>query len=93
VVALEEGASVRDAVRTLLAFNARESCGKCTPCREGATRMLQLLDPASVDVARVTSLAETVQLASLCGLGQAAPLALLSGLTEFPEQFGIMGRA
>jgi NADH-quinone oxidoreductase subunit F len=92
VVALEDGASVRDAVRTLLAFNARESCGKCTPCREGATRMLHLLDEPVVDVARARTLAETVQLASLCGLGQAAPLAVLSGLTEFPEQFGITSR-
>jgi len=92
VVALEEGASVRDAVRTLLAFNARESCGKCTPCREGARRMLHLLDETVVDVARARTLAETVQLASLCGLGQAAPLAVLSGLAEFPEQFGIRGR-
>jgi NADH:ubiquinone oxidoreductase subunit F (NADH-binding)/NADH:ubiquinone oxidoreductase subunit E len=92
VVALEDGASVRDAVRTLLAFNARESCGKCTPCREGTVRMLHLLDDTGVDLARVKTLSETVQLASLCGLGQAAPLAVLSGLTEFPEQFGIMGR-
>jgi NADH:ubiquinone oxidoreductase subunit F (NADH-binding)/NADH:ubiquinone oxidoreductase subunit E len=92
VVALEEGASVREAVRTLLAFNARESCGKCTPCREGAARMLELLDDKIVDAARVKTLSETVQLASLCGLGQAAPLAVLSGLAEFPQQFGIMGR-
>jgi len=93
VVALEDGASMRDAVRTLLAFNARESCGKCTPCREGPARMLTLLDEATVDTVRVKALSETVQLASLCGLGQAAPLAVLSGLAEFPEQFGIMNRA
>ena len=93
VVALEAGASVREAVRTLLAFNARESCGKCTPCREGTARMLGLLDPATVDAARVKALSETVQLASLCGLGQAAPLAVLSGLAEFPEQFGIINHA
>ena len=90
VVALEEGASVRDAVRTLLAFNARESCGKCTPCREGTARMLTLLEPAAVDATSVKALAEAVQLASLCGLGQAAPLAVLSGLAEFPREFGIM---
>jgi NADH:ubiquinone oxidoreductase subunit F (NADH-binding) len=93
VVALEDGASLRDAVRTLLAFNARESCGKCTPCREGTARLLTLLDDATVDAARVTALAETVQLASLCGLGQAAPLAVLSGLAEFPGEFGIMNPA
>jgi NADH:ubiquinone oxidoreductase subunit F (NADH-binding) len=77
-------------VRTLLAFNARESCGKCTPSREGTARMLTALDPGAVDAARMKTLAETVQLASLCGLGQAAPLAVLSGLAEFPEEFGIM---
>jgi NADH:ubiquinone oxidoreductase subunit F (NADH-binding) len=40
-----------------------------------------------LDEAAVKALAETVQLASLCGLGQAAPLAVLSGLAEFPEAF------
>jgi len=89
VVALGDAAVVRAAVRTLLAFNARESCGKCTPCREGTARMLALLDDPTVDVARMRALAETVQLASLCGLGQAAPLAVLSGLAEFPREFGV----
>jgi NADH-quinone oxidoreductase subunit F len=89
VVALGDPAAVRDAVRTLLAFNARESCGKCTPCREGTARMLALLDETKVDATRVRALAETVQLASLCGLGQAAPLAVLSGLAEFPREFGV----
>jgi len=92
VVALEAGASVRAAVRTLLAFNTRESCGKCTPCREGTARMLALLDDEQVEPARIKVLAETIQLASLCGLGQAAPLAVLSGLTEYPQEFGIMDR-
>jgi NADH-quinone oxidoreductase subunit F len=89
VVALDATLPVREAVRTLLAFNMRESCGKCTPCREGTVRLLDMLEGAP-DVARVKDLAEAVQLASLCGLGQAAPLSLLSGLTEFPEDFGIM---
>ena len=89
VVALDDTLSVRAAVSTLLAFNARESCGKCTPCREGTARMLAMLDETSLDVARVRTLAETVQLASLCGLGQAAPLAVLSGLAEFPREFGV----
>src|SRR5947209_2928294 len=79
VVALDEGASVADAVRTLLAFNMRESCGKCTPCREGTARLLRVLD-GPVERERVSSLAEVIQVASLCGLGQAAPLAVLSAL-------------
>ncbi|HUF92566.1 MAG TPA: NADH-ubiquinone oxidoreductase-F iron-sulfur binding region domain-containing protein, partial [Candidatus Limnocylindria bacterium] len=86
VIALDERASVRDAVRTLLAFNTRESCGKCTPCREGTARLLAMLD-GPLDHSSVKPLAEVIQLASLCGLGQAAPYAVLSGLTEFPEEF------
>ena len=88
VVALDDALPVRAAVRTLLAFNARESCGKCTPCREGAARLLAMLD-APLDVARVKALSEAIQLASLCGLGQAAPLSVLSGLAEFPREFGV----
>jgi NADH:ubiquinone oxidoreductase subunit F (NADH-binding) len=48
-----------------------------------------MLDGA-LDVPRVKDLAEAIQLASLCGLGQAAPLSLLSALAAFPEEFGIM---
>jgi NADH-quinone oxidoreductase subunit F len=86
IVALDDARDVRAAVRTLLAFNARESCGKCTPCREGATRLRDMLD-GPVDAARVTELSEVIQLASLCGLGQAAPVSVLSGLRAFPDAF------
>jgi NADH-quinone oxidoreductase subunit F len=93
VVAVPTGASVVDIVRTLLRFNARESCGKCTPCREGTPRLLALVDelrrapvvePALADVA---ALAEAIQLASLCGVGQTAPLSLMRALETFPEAF------
>ena len=93
VVGVPEGASVVEIVKTLVAFNARESCGKCTPCREGAPRLLALVDelrraPGDEAVARqVRDLAETMQSASLCGLGQAAPLALLRALEHFPAAF------
>jgi NADH:ubiquinone oxidoreductase subunit F (NADH-binding)/NADH:ubiquinone oxidoreductase subunit E len=93
VVAVPAGASVVEIVRTLLAFNAAESCGKCTPCREGTPRLLAMLDEmgGTADrertVARIRDLATTIQLASLCGLGQAAPLALLRGLETFPDAF------
>ncbi|MGH7356411.1 MAG: NAD(P)H-dependent oxidoreductase subunit E [Candidatus Rokuibacteriota bacterium] len=88
VVALDDTASVREAVKTLLGFNARESCGKCTPCREGTARLLAMLD-APLNRERAAALSETIQLASLCGLGQAAPFAVLSGLAEFPGEFGV----
>jgi len=43
-----------------------------------------------LDAERVKALAEVIQVASLCGLGQAAPLSVLSGLAEFPGEFGMM---
>jgi NADH:ubiquinone oxidoreductase subunit F (NADH-binding) len=71
----------------LLDFNTRESCGKCTPCREGTARLRDMLDGrASVDARAVAELADVVRVASLCGLGQAAPLSILSALEEFPDQ-------
>ncbi|MBI2525984.1 MAG: NAD(P)H-dependent oxidoreductase subunit E [Candidatus Rokubacteria bacterium] len=86
IVALDDSVSIRDVVLTLLDFNARESCGKCTPCREGTARLRDMLDGglrASADELR--QLCEVVRLASLCGLGQAAPLSILSALAGFPE--------
>jgi len=87
IVALDETVRVRDVVRTLLDFNTRESCGKCTPCREGTARLRDMLDSeAPLDHPAVTELSEVVRLASLCGLGQAAPLSILSALREFPAE-------
>ena len=88
VIALDESVSIGDVTRTLLAFNARESCGKCTPCREGTVRLLTLLDRPSGSSHRreIEELAEVVRLASLCGLGQSAPLSLLSALHQFPAE-------
>ena len=93
IVGVPAGASVVDIVKTLLRFNANESCGKCTPCREGTPRLLALIDKLTSGVdgegtrADVGALAEAIQLASLCGLGQAAPLALMRGLETFPDAF------
>lgn len=87
IAALHAGLGVADAVRVLLDFNTRESCGKCTPCREGTARLRDMLDGrAPVDQPTVAALADVVRLASLCGLGQAAPLSLLSALAEFPGE-------
>ena len=87
VVAIAETVSARDVVRALLDFNTRESCGKCTPCREGTARLRDMLDAeGSLDHAAVADLSEVVRVASLCGLGQAAPLSILSALREFPAE-------
>ena len=87
VAALHAGVPVAEAVRVLLDFNTRESCGKCTPCREGTARLRDMLDGrAPVDRQAVAELADVVRVASLCGLGQAAPLSILSALSEFPGE-------
>jgi len=95
IVAVPAGASVVDIVKTLLRFNSHESCGKCTPCREGTPRLLAMVDEIMSAAGRegsqaaATALAEAIQLASLCGLGQAAPLSLLRALETFPEAFRV----
>jgi NADH-quinone oxidoreductase subunit F len=87
VVAIDETVAVRDVVRTLLDFNTRESCGKCTPCREGTSRLRDMLDShGPLDHSAVAELSEVVRVASLCGLGQAAPLSILSALREYPAE-------
>jgi NADH:ubiquinone oxidoreductase subunit F (NADH-binding)/NADH:ubiquinone oxidoreductase subunit E len=74
------------AVRELIAYNARESCGKCTPCREGTVRLLDAFDhlnPASREV--IDELNDVLAFASLCGLGQMAPNPVRALLKHFPE--------
>src|SRR3989475_132620 len=84
-VAVPAGASIADIGRTMVAFNARESCGKCTPCREGLPRLLALLDEGDSEQ-KIRELGETIQLASLCGLGQAAPIAVQKGFESFGDE-------
>ena len=86
VIAIDDSMDVFDVVRNLAQYNADESCGKCTPCREGTPRMVELLD-AVVDNRATTdeleNLAQLVNETSLCGLGQAAGNPILSGLHFF----------
>ncbi len=78
VVALDERMTTLEVLRNLAGYNADESCGKCTPCREGTPRMVVTIDklmggrgrPGDLDELRY--LARVIGLASLCGLGQAA---------------------
>jgi NADH-quinone oxidoreductase subunit F len=93
VVGVPDGASIVEIVKSLLRFNAAESCGKCTPCREGTPRLLEMIDGlgAGATAARARDLSEAIRLASLCGLGQAAPLALLAALEEFAADFARPG--
>jgi [NiFe] hydrogenase diaphorase moiety large subunit len=82
--------------RNFLAFFLDESCGQCTPCREGISKLLegvQLLQEGHCSMAylaELCSLGETMQLASKCGLGQTAANAFLSIVAHFQEE--ILGR-
>ena len=87
IVAIDDTLSIRDVVRHLTAYNAAESCGKCTPCREGTARMVDVLDEFPTDAAlRLDELSEAVVAASLCGLGQMAPLPYLSARRHFNNE-------
>jgi len=86
IVLIDDAMSIRDVVRHLTAYNAVESCGKCTPCREGTAHMRDLLaEPPADAAARLDELAEAVGAASLCGLGQMAPLPYLSARRHFGD--------
>lgn len=96
VIALDERISVMEMVRNLAAYNAAESCGKCTPCREGTPRIVEVLDrlmsghgsPSDLD--ELSYLAQVVNTASLCGLGQAAGNPVTSSLHFFGDELALM---
>lgn len=82
-----------DYLKAVMEFFEEESCGKCTPCREGNQRLLELLEKLSEgngtveDVNRLKSIAQTMKNASFCGLGQSAPTALVTLLKHFRGEF------
>jgi NADH:ubiquinone oxidoreductase subunit F (NADH-binding) len=84
MVFLDQSADLRAAVLAMARFNADESCGKCTPCREGSPRVVEALQAGQ---AGVPELLDVVGLASLCGLGQMAPGPIRSALHFWPELF------
>lgn len=76
-----------------LEFTVSESCGKCTPCRIGTKRMLELLEKlcsgegTELDLYKLEKLAINIQKASVCGLGQSAPNPVISTMKYFREEF------
>ena len=76
-----------------LEFTVKESCGKCTPCRIGTKRMLEILEKLcsgegkEADIYRLKKLALNIKKASVCGLGQSAPNPVLSTLKYFKEEY------
>lgn len=76
-----------------LEFTVKESCGKCTPCRIGTKRMLEILEKLCAgeaneyDIYRLEKLAINIKKSSICGLGQSAPNPVISTLKYFREEF------
>lgn len=83
VIVLSQQDNLQAVATNLLAFFADESCGQCTPCRVGSEKMLTLLERDDWDVGQLTRLAQVMQDASICGLGQAAPNPVLGLLSDF----------
>ena len=92
-VVLDDRQSIAAAARQMTEFNMVESCGKCTPCREGTVRLVALLDrvvegaATAADLDQIHALNEVVEFGSLCGLGQMAPRPVSSALERFGEEF------
>jgi formate dehydrogenase iron-sulfur subunit len=83
--------------RFAMEFCAVESCGKCTPCRLGSRRGIEVMDSilagdeVESNIELITDLCETMKFGSLCALGGFTPYPVMSALTHFPEDF--RGRA
>jgi NADH:ubiquinone oxidoreductase subunit F (NADH-binding) len=86
-VVLGPDADLAAITRDLARYNAQESCGECTPCREGTQRMVQLLDDPLGNRERIDELIEVMTEASLCQLGGMAGRPVASALELFPEVF------
>ncbi len=93
MIVMDEDNCMVDIARFFLDFTVEESCGKCTPCREGTKRMLEILDRITEgkgelsDLDKLESLSKTIKTASLCGLGQTAPNPVLSTLHYFRHEY------
>ncbi len=93
VIVMDEKTCMVDMARFFMEFIQEESCGKCTPCREGTRRLLQLLEKICEgrgepgDIEALESLSDVIKETALCGLGQTGPNPVLSTLRYFRHEF------
>ncbi|MCK4648027.1 NADH-quinone oxidoreductase subunit NuoF [bacterium] len=93
MVVMDEDTCMVNVAKYFLSFTRDESCGKCTPCREGIKRMYEILDDITKgkgkesDLKLLKELAEIVKDSSLCGLGQTAPNPVLTTLRYFRDEY------
>ena len=95
LVVMDEDTCMVSIAQFFMNFICNESCGKCTPCREGTTRMLDILTRITKgngkpgDIEELRSLAKMIQNSSLCGLGKTAPNPVLSRLANCEDEFRV----
>ena len=93
LIVMDEDNCMVDIAKFFLEFTVDESCGKCTPCRIGTRRMLDILDKITAgkgedgDIEKLEELAKTIKATALCGLGQTAPNPVLSTLHYFRDDY------
>ncbi len=93
LIVLDEDTCMVDISKFYLEFTADESCGKCTPCRIGTKRLLELLTKitegkgSEEDLVKIEEIAEHMKSSSLCALGQSAPNPILSTLSKFRKEY------
>jgi len=93
IMVMDEDTCMVDAARTFLSFVQSESCGKCVACRVGTRHIVGLLDKIAAgqgteeDLVKLEKLGRIVQNSSLCGLGQTAPIPVLTALKYFRSEF------
>ncbi|MGL4402941.1 MAG: NADH-ubiquinone oxidoreductase-F iron-sulfur binding region domain-containing protein [Fusobacteriaceae bacterium] len=93
MIVMDEDDCMVSVSKFYLEFTVDESCGKCTPCRIGNTRLFEILDKITKgngtmeDIELLRSLSETIKDTSLCGLGQTAPNPILSTLEQFYYEY------
>jgi len=93
LVAINDKTCIVEFAKFFMTFTKSESCGKCTPCREGTTRLYEILERITKgmgtkkDMDLLRLLSSYVKENSLCGLGQASPNPVLSTLNKFPEEY------
>jgi len=93
MIVIDEDSCMVKMAKFFIEFTQDESCGKCTPCREGTKRMLEILtritkgDGRPGDIEKLERLGMMIQKASLCGLGQSAPNPILSTIRNFRDEY------
>ena len=93
LIVMDEDNCMVDMAKFFLEFTVDESCGKCTPCRVGTRRLLEILDKITdgkgtlEDIDRLEELCNYIKQNSLCGLGQTAPNPVLATLKFFREEY------